>query len=88
MYKMFEISVEKHTDAKVLTITVGNRRLFWVRMHDVQEGLCVKNMADLVRKERNSWKDQLENLENMKDLEKNGLVLMFILMFIVILSQE
>ena len=85
---MFEISVEKYTDAKVLTITVGNRRLFWVRMHDVQEGLCVKNMADLVRKERNSWKDQLENLENMKDLEKNGLVLMFILMFIVILSQE
>ena len=54
MYKMFEISVEKYTDAKVLTITVGNRRLFWVRMHDVQEGLCVKNMADLVRKERNS----------------------------------
>ena len=88
MYKMFEISVEKCTDAKVLTITVGNRRLFWVRMHDVQEGLCVKNMADLVRKERNSWKDQLENLENMKDLEKNGLVLIFILMFIVILSQE
>ena len=88
MYKMFEISVEKYTDAKVLTITVGNRRLFWVRMHDVQEGLCVKNMADLVRKERNSWKDQLENLENMKDLEKNGLVLIFILMFIVILSQE
>ena len=85
---MFEISVEKYTDAKVLTITVDNRRLFWVRMHDVQEGLCVKNMADLVRKERNSWKDQLENLENMKDLEKNGLVLMFILMFIVILSQE
>ena len=48
MYKMFEISVEKYTD-------VGNRRLFWVRMHDVQEGLCVKNMADLVRKEINSW---------------------------------
>ena len=30
---------------------MGSRRLFWVRMHDVQDGLGVKNMSDLVRRE-------------------------------------
>ena len=28
-YKMYEISVQKYTDAKVYTITAINRRLFW-----------------------------------------------------------
>ena len=83
---MYKISVEKYADA---TITVGNRRLFWVRMHDVQERLGVKNMSDLVRKEihgifetKNPTKDQI------KRPEKNGLVLVFILMFVVILCEE
>ena len=48
---MFYISVEKYTDAKVYTITVVNRELFWVRMCDVQVGLGIQNMSDLVRKE-------------------------------------
>ena len=43
MYKKFEINEEKYTDAKVYTITLANRKLFWVRMHDVQEGFGVKN---------------------------------------------
>ena len=65
MYKMVDISVEKYTDAKICTITVGNKELFWVRMHDLQKGLGVKNMSDLVRKEihdifesKNPTKDQ------------------------------
>ena len=39
---MCEISVEKYTDAKAYTMTVGNRRLhdcMMCMMHDVQEGL-------------------------------------------------
>ena len=51
MYKMFDISFEKYIDAKLCTITVGNKELFWVRMRDVQERLGVKYMSDLVRKE-------------------------------------
>ena len=46
---------------------MDNRRLFWVRMHDVQGGLGVKNISDLVRKEihgifetKNSTKDQIK----------------------------
>ena len=30
---------------------MSDKKLFWVRMHDVQEGICVKTMSDLVRKE-------------------------------------
>ena len=66
---MYKISVEKYADA---TITVGNRRLFWVRMHYVQERLGVKNMSDLVRKEihgifetKNPTKDQSKRPEKM-----------------------
>lgn len=43
MYKKFEINAEKYIDAKVYTITLANRKLFWVKMHDVQEGFGVKN---------------------------------------------
>ena len=39
--------------SKFHTRTTGNRRLFWVRMYDVQEGLGIKNISDLVRKK--SW---------------------------------
>ena len=51
MYKMVVITVQNCTDAKVRTITVGNRELFWIKMNDAQEGLGVKNISDLVRKE-------------------------------------
>ena len=30
---------------------MGNKKLLWVRMYDLQEGIVVKNMSDIVRKE-------------------------------------
>ena len=47
---MYEISVEKYTFAKFYTITVGSWKLFWVRMRDIQKGLGIKNIFDLVKK--------------------------------------
>ena len=46
MYKMVDISVEIYINAKICTIRVSNKKLFWVRMHDVQEGIGVKKMSD------------------------------------------
>ena len=37
MYKILKIGVKVFTDAKVHTITIDNRRLFWVKMYDMQE---------------------------------------------------
>ena len=51
MYKMLDISVKNFTDAKLHTITIGNRRLFCVKMCDVQKRLGVENIYDLLRKE-------------------------------------
>ena len=50
MYKMVVITIENCTNAKVHTIKAGNRELFWVKMIDVQNGLGIKNISDLVRK--------------------------------------
>ena len=64
---MVDISVKNYTDAKVCTIKIGNKNLFWVKVNDVQNGLGVKNMSDLVRKEihgifetKNPTKDQVK----------------------------
>ena len=38
------------TNAKVHTIAVGNRELFWIKMIDVQYGLGIKIISNLVRK--------------------------------------
>ena len=48
---MVVITIENCTNARVPTINVGNRKLFWIRMIDIQNGLGLKNMSDLVRKE-------------------------------------
>ena len=48
---MVVITIENFTNAKVHTIKVGNRELFWVKMIDVQNRLGMKNISDLVRKE-------------------------------------
>ena len=37
MYKILKIGVKVFTDAKVNTVIIGNRRLFWVKMCDMQE---------------------------------------------------
>ena len=49
---------------------MSNKKLFWVRMHDLQEGIVVKNMSDIVRKEipgifrtKNPTKDQIQGLQ-------------------------
>ena len=44
MYKMVDISVEKYTNVKVYTIRVNNKKLFWVRMCHIQEGIGAKNI--------------------------------------------
>ena len=47
---MVVITVQNYTDAEVHTITAGSRELFWVKMTDVQKGLGIQNISDLVRK--------------------------------------
>ena len=51
MYKIIVVTVQKYTDAEVHTITVGNRKLFSVKIMDVQNKLGIKNISDLVRKD-------------------------------------
>ena len=54
MYKLIKkivITVEKYAIAGLHTITVENKKLFWVKMTDVQKGLGLKNTPDLVKKE-------------------------------------
>ena len=45
------ITVQAYKNAEVHTITVKNKKLFWVKMCDVQKGLGIKNNYDLARKE-------------------------------------
>ena len=39
---MVDISVEIYQNARVYTITIRNRELFWVRIIDVQRRLGIK----------------------------------------------
>ena len=48
---MVVITAQNYNNAKVHTITLENRELFWVKMTDLQDGLGVKNISDLVSKE-------------------------------------
>ena len=64
---MVVVSVKNYA---VCTIKIGNKKSFWVKMNDVQNGLGVKNMSDLVRKEihgifqtKNPTKDQVEKFK-------------------------
>ena len=61
---MVVIIVQNYTDAKVRTITVANRELFWVKMIDVQKGLGIQNSSDLVRKD-------IQGIYETKDFTKN-----------------
>ena len=91
---MVDINVEKYINAKVCTLRVGNKQLFWVRMHHVLEGMGVKNMSDLVSKEirgifktKNPTKYQIRNT---KDVKRNWILILLLLlcMFVVISCQE
>ena len=73
MYKILKISVKEFTDAKVHTVTIDNRRLFWVKMCDAQKRLSVENIYDLLRKEiwgtfetDNSTKEQIRKYKRRK----------------------
>ena len=43
-YKMVFITVEKYSNAGVYTITVDNKKYFWVIMVDEQKGLGLKKI--------------------------------------------
>ena len=60
---MVDNSVEKYADAKGNTRTVAHKELFWIRMCDVQVGLGIQNVSDLVRIKPKSIKE--------KELDKN-----------------
>ena len=91
---MIDIGVERYANAKVYTITVGNRELFWVRIYDAQKGMSVKNMSDLVRKEihgifetKNPTKNQIRKY---KDVKINWIKVLLLLLctFVVVSCQE
>ena len=48
---MVVITVQVYVEVRVLTIKVGNKKLFRVKMIDVRKGLGLKNVTDLVKKE-------------------------------------
>ena len=48
---MVVITAEAYKNAGVDIITIKNKELFWVKTSDVQNGLGLKNVPDLVRKE-------------------------------------
>ena len=77
---MVDISLEKYKNAKVCTLRMSNKKLFFVRMYNVQERIGVKNMSDLVRKEirgifrsKNPIKDQIKKYKRReKELDHNS----------------
>ena len=48
---MAVITVEAYQNARVHTITVKNKDLFWVKMKDVQDRLGIKNITQHVKDE-------------------------------------
>ena len=65
MYNMYLISAERYENANFKTLPDKNGHI-WVKMTDVQNGLGVTNMSDLVLKEiygicetKNSTKGQV-----------------------------
>ena len=51
-------------------IRMSNKKLLWVRMYDLHEGIVVKNMSDIVRKEilgifrtKYPMKDQIQGFQ-------------------------
>ena len=60
---MVVITVETYKNARVHTITVGNKKLFWVKIKDVPDGLGVKSISDILGK-------KIRGIFAMKDLTK------------------
>ena len=72
---MVVITVQNYTDAEFHTITVGNRELFWVNMIDVQKGLGIQNISDLVRKD-------IQGIYETKDFTKKQNIYIYIYIYI------
>ena len=73
-YKIFRISTETSKNNGINTIIVNNgenKPVIWLKMHDMQDELGVKNISDLTIKEikgifnsRNSTKNKLKNMKD------------------------
>ena len=63
-------TTEAYENTKVHTIKVNNKNLFWVKMIDVQNGLAIKNISDLVRKE--IFGKYYDKEQSIKDLTKKN----------------
>ena len=61
-------TVEAYENAKVNTITVKNKELFWVKMIDVQDRLGLKYMSDLLRKEMCGISETKDLTEKQKQI--------------------
>ena len=93
---MVAITIENCTNAKVHTIKVGNRELFWMRMIDIQNGLGFKNICDLVRKEihgifntNNPTKVQVKEYKrSLQEIPKTLWIILKLSVFTVILWKK
>ena len=50
---MFDISANRYVKNCVRIIKIikkDNKSVLWIKMHDIQDKLCVKNMSDLTIK--------------------------------------
>ena len=82
-YKMDVITAEAYKNAGVHIIIVENEELFWVKMNDVQNGLGVRRISAITKKEirgiienRNPTREQKKKIiksgqEINKELEKS-----------------
>ena len=75
LHKMLKVSVKEFTDANFHTITIDNRRLFWIRMCDVQKRLSIGKIHDSLMKEiwgihetDNPTKEQIRKYKRRKKI--------------------
>ena len=93
MYKMVEISAETYAKNCVYTKKenkkVDKKHSLWIRMIDIRKSLDVENIYDLVRKKIScryeSNNSTQQKLENIKDLNMNGLKMINIFIFMKML---
>ena len=73
MYKMYLISTEEYKNVTVEFLSIKTNSEIWVNMKDVESGMGVKNISDLVCKEiygicetKNPTKKQVDEYEMTK----------------------
>ena len=73
MYKMYLISVDWYKNANVEFLTIATTSEIWVNIKDVESGMGVKNISDLVLKEihgicetKNPTKEQVNEYKMTK----------------------